>query len=89
MFMDVTNQVYIFINIITLNIQIYTYKTQLDLPRVGLNSHLNSCLACLILFISIPFTPFTPFFTFFDHLNGHAFNFHLLPKQNSLPLFIL
>jgi hypothetical protein len=60
-FMHVTNQVYIFINIINLSIQIYTCKTQLDLPRV----RLNSCLARLIPFIPVPFRPFRPFFPVF------------------------
>ena len=32
-----TYQVYTFINIINLSIQIYPYKTELDLPRVRLN----------------------------------------------------
>jgi len=81
--------VYTFINIINLSIQIYSYKTKLDLPRVRLNSHLNSCLARLILFISVPFRPFRPFFPFFDRLNGQPFNFRLPPKQNSLPPFIV
>ena len=84
--MHVTYQVYTFINIINLNIQIYPYKTELDLPRVRLNSRLNSCLArlnsCLarlMLFISVPFRLFFPFFL--------PFNFRLPPKQNSLPPF--
>ena len=65
---------YTFINIINLSIQIYPYKTELDLPRVCL----NSCLARLILFISVPFRPFRPFFPpFFDRLNGQPFNFRL------------
>ena len=85
--MHVTYQVYTFINIINLSIQIYPYKTKLDLPRVRLNSRLNSCLARLIQFISVPFRPFRPFFLFFDRLNGQPFNFCLLPKQDSLPLF--
>jgi len=80
--MHVTYQVYTFINIINLSIQIYPYKTELDLPRVRLNGRLNNCLARLMLFISVPFMPFFPFF---DHLNGQAFNFRLPPKQNSLP----
>ena len=75
--MHVTYQVYIFINIINLSIQIYPYKTELDLPRVRLNGRLNSCLARLMLFISISFRPFRPFLTFFDRLNGQPFNFHL------------
>ena len=87
--MHVTYQVYTFINIINLSIQIYPYKTELDLPRVRLNSHLNSCLAHLIPFISVPFRPFRPFFLFFDHLNGQPFSFRLPPKQNSLPPFIV
>ena len=82
--MHVTYQVYIFINIINLSIQIYPYKTELDLPRVRLNDRLNSCLAHLMLFISILFRPF---FLFFDRLNGQPFNFRLPPKQNSLPPF--
>ena len=41
-FMHVTDQVYTFINIINLSIQIYPYKTELDLPRVRLNSRLNA-----------------------------------------------
>ena len=82
--MHVTYQVYTFINIINLSIQIYPYKTELDLPRVRLNGRLNSCLARLMLFISIPFRPF---FSFFDRLNGQPFNFHLPLKQNSLPPF--
>ena len=86
-FMHVTYQVYIFINIINLSIQIYPYKTKLDLPRVRLNSRLNSCLARLMLFISVPFRPFRPFFSFFDRLNGQPFNFRLPPKQNTLPPF--
>ena len=85
--MHVTYQVYTFINIINLSIQIYPYKTELDLPRVRLNNRLNSCLAHLILFISVPFRPFRPIFLFFDHLNGQPFNFRLPPKQNSLPPF--
>ena len=72
--MQVTYQVYTFINIINLSIQIYPFKTELDLPRVRLNSRLNSCLARLMLFISVPFRPF------FDRLNGQAFNFRLPPK---------
>ena len=71
--MDVTYQVYTFINIINLSIQIYPYKTELDLPRVRINSCLKSCLARLMLF--------------FYRLNGQPFNFRLPPKQNSLPLF--
>ena len=82
--MHVTYQVYIFINIINLSIQIYPYKTELDLPRVRLNDRLNSCLARSMLFISVPFRPF---FSFFDRLNGQPFNFRLAPKQNSLPPF--
>ena len=82
--MHVTYQVYTFINIINLSIQIYPYKTELDLPRVGLNSRLNNCLARLMLFISVSFRPFRPFF---DRLNGQPFNFRLPPKQNSLPPF--
>ena len=82
--MHVTYQVYTFINIINLSIQIYPYKTELDLPRVRLNGRLNSCLARLMLFISVPFSPF---FLFFDRLNGQPFNFRLPPKQNSLPPF--
>ena len=74
---------YTFINIIiNLSIQIYPYKTELDLSRIRLNSSLNSCLARLMLFISVPFRPFRPFF---DRLNGQPFNFRLPPKQNSLP----
>ena len=46
-------------------IQIYPYKTELDLSRVRLNSRLNNCLARLILFISVPFRPFRPFFPVF------------------------
>ena len=88
--MHVTYQVYIFINIINLSIQIYPYKTELDLPRVCLNSRLNSCLAHLMLFISVPFRPFRPFFLiFFDRLNGQPFNFRLPPKQDSLSSFIV
>ena len=83
--MHVTYQVYTFINIINLSIQIYPYKTKLDLPRV----RLNSCLARLMLFISVPFRPFRPFFPFFNCLNGQPFNFRLPPKQNSLPPFIV
>ena len=75
--MHVTYQVYTFINIINLSIQIYPYKIELDLPRVHLNSRLNSCLARLILFISVPFRPFRPFSPFFDRLNGQPFNFRL------------
>ena len=82
--MHVTYQVYTFINIINLSIQIYPHKTKLDLPRVRLNGRLNSCLARLMLFISVPFRPFFPFF---DRLNGQPFNFRLPPKQNSLPPF--
>ena len=77
--MLVTYQVYTFINIINLSIQIYLYKTELDLPRV----RLNSCLARLMLFISVPFRPFRPFSLFFHRLNGQPFNFRLPPKQNS------
>jgi len=84
--MHVTYQVYTFINIINLSIQIYPYKTELDLPRVRLNNRLNNCLARLIQFISIPFRPFRPFFLFFDRF-GQPFNFRLSPKQNSLPPF--
>ena len=73
--MHVTYQVYTFINIINLSIQIYPYKTELDLPRVRLNSRLNSCLARLIQFISVPFRPFRPFSPFFDRLNSQPFNF--------------
>ena len=88
--MHVTYQVYTFINIINLSIQIYPYKTELDLPRVRLNSRLNSCLARLIQFISVPFRLFRPFFPFFfDRLNGQPFNFRLPPKQNSLPPFTI
>ena len=79
--MHVTYQVYTFINIINLSIQIYPYKTELDLPRVRLNGRLNSCLARLMMFISVPFRPF------FHRLNGQPFNFRLPPKQNSLPPF--
>jgi len=82
--MHVTYQVYTFINIINLSIQIYPYKIELDLPHVRLNGRLNSCLAHLMLFISVPFRPFFPFF---DCLNGQPFNFCLPPKQNSLPSF--
>ena len=82
--MHVTYQVYTFINIINLSIQIYPYKTELDLPRVRLNGRLNKCLACLMLFISVSFRPFSPFFY---RLNGQPFNFCLPPKQNSLPPF--
>ena len=85
--MHVTYQVYTFINIINLSIQIYSYKTELDLPRVRLNGRLDSCLARLILFISVPFRLFRPFSLFFDRLNGQPFNFRLSPKQNSLPPF--
>ena len=77
--MHVTYQVYTFINIINLSIQIYPYKTELDLPCVRLNNRLNRCLAHLIQFISVPFRPF------FDYLNGQPFNFRLPSKQNSLP----
>ena len=87
--MHVTYQVYTFINIINLSIQIYLYKTDLDLPRVRLNGHLNSCLARLMLFISVLFRPFMSFFPFFDRLNGQPFYFRLPPKQNSLPPFIV
>ena len=80
--MHVTYQVYTFINIINLSIQIYSYKTELDLPHVRLNSRLNSCSARLMLF-----RPFRPFFPFFDRLNGQPFNFRLPSKQNSLPPF--
>ena len=66
--MHVTYQMYTFINIINLSVQIYPYKTELDLPRVRLNGRLNSCLARLMLFISVPFRPFRPFFLFFDRL---------------------
>ena len=83
--MHITYQVYIFINIINLSIQIYPYKTKLDLPRVRLNGRLNSCLARLMLFIS----GFRPFFPFFDRLNGQPFNFRLPSKQNSLPPFTI
>ena len=86
-FMHVTYQVYTFINIINLSIQIDPYKTELDLPRICLNGHLNSCLARLMPFISVPFRPFRSFFPFFDRLNGQPFNFCLPPKQNSLPPF--
>ena len=79
--MHVTYQVYTFINIINLSIQIYPYKTELDLPRVRLNSRLNNCLARLMLFISVPFRPFFPFF---DRLNDQPFNFRLPSEQNSL-----
>ena len=82
--MHVTYQVYTFINIINLSIQIYPYKTEQDLPRVRLNGRLNNCLARLIQFISVPFRPFFPFF---DRLNGQPFNFCLPHKQNSLPPF--
>ena len=82
--MHVTYQVYTFINIINLSLQIYPYKTELDLPRVRLNSRLNSCLARLIMFISVPFRLF---FSIFYCLNGQPFNFRLPPKQNSLPPF--
>ena len=51
--MHVTYQVYIYIDIINLRIQIYPYKTELDLPRVRLNDRLNCCLARLMLFISV------------------------------------
>ena len=51
--MHVTYQVYIFINIINLSIQIYPYKTELDLPRVCLNGRLNSCLARLMMFTTV------------------------------------
>ena len=86
--MHVTYQVYTFINIINLSIQIYPYKIELDLPCVRLNGRLNNCLARLMLFISVPFSPFRPFFSFFfDRLNGQPFNFRLPPKQNSLPSF--
>ena len=81
--MHVTYQVYTFINIINLSIQIYPYKTELDLPRVRRNGRLNSCLARLMLFISVLFFPF------FDRLNGQPFNFYLPPKQNSLPPFTI
>jgi len=84
--MHVTYQVYTFINIINLSIQIYPYKTELDLPRVRLNGRLNSRLARLMMFISVPFRPFFPFF---DRLNGQPFNFRLPSKQNSLPLFAI
>ena len=87
--MHVTYQVYTFINIINLSIQIYPYKTELDLPRVRLNSRLNNCLARLMLFIFVPFSPFRPFSCFFYRLNDQPFNFHLPSKQNSLPLFIV
>ena len=84
--MHVTYHVYTFINIINLSIQIYPYKTELNLPRVRLNGRLNNCLARLMLFISVLFRPFFPFF---DRLNGQLFNFRLPPKQNSLPPFIV
>ena len=64
--MHVTYQVYIFINIINLSIQIYLYKTELDLPRVRLNSHLNTCLSRLMLLFSLRLgrlDHFSPFFT--------------------------
>ena len=82
--MHVTYQVYTFINIINLSIQIYPYKIELDLPRVRLNGRLNSCLVRLMLFISVLFRPFFPFF---DRLNGQLFNFRLPHKQNNLLLF--
>ena len=63
--MHITYQVYTFINIINLSIQIYPYKTELDLPRVRLNGRLNSRLARLMLFISVPFRLFKPFFPVF------------------------
>ena len=63
--MHVTYQVYTFINIINLSIQIYPYETELDLPRVRLNSRLNSCLARLMLFISVPFRLLDRFPRFF------------------------
>ena len=85
--MHVTYQVYTFINIINLSMEIYPYKTELDLPRVRLNSRLNNCLARLIKFISVSFRPFRPFSPFFDRLNGQPFNFRLSAKQNSLPSF--
>ena len=81
--MHVTYQMYTFINIINLSIQIYPYKTELDLPHV----YLNSCLARLMLFIFVPFRPFRPFSPFFNRLNSQPFNFRLPPKQNSLPPF--
>ena len=87
--MHVIYQVYTFINIINLSIQIYPYKTKLDLPRVRLNGRLNSCLARLMLFIFVPFRPFRPFFPIFDRLNNQLFNFYLPPKQNSLPPFTI
>ena len=80
--MQVTYQVYIFINIINLSIQIYPYKTELDLAR----ARLNSCLARLMLFISVPFRPFKPFSRFLT-LNGQPLNFRLPHNQNSLPPF--
>ena len=48
-----------------LSIRIYPYKTELDLPRVRLDSRLNNRLAHLMLFISVPFRPFMPFFPVF------------------------
>ena len=83
-YMHVTYQLYRFINIINLSIQIYPYKTELDLPCVRLNGCLNNCLDRLMMFISVPFRPFFPFF---DRLNDQPFNFRLPPKQNSLPPF--
>ena len=86
--MNVTYQVYTFINIINLSIQIYPYKTELDLPRVRLSSRLNNCLARLILFISVPFRPFRPFFPFFDRLiSAYPLNktvYHRLPFSGRL-----
>ena len=84
--MHVIYQVYTFINIINLSIQIYPYKTELDLPQVRLNGRLNSCLARLMLFISVLFRPF---FLFFDHLNGQPFNFRLPPKQQFTTVYRL
>lgn len=49
--------------------QIYSCKTQMDLPGVRLNNH----LARLIPFTSIPIRQFRSF-SFFDCLNGQPFN---------------
>ena len=72
--MHVTYQVYTFINIINLSIQIYPYKTKLDLPRVCLNGRLNSYLTRLMLFISVPFMPFSRFLTVYP-LNKTVYHY--------------
>jgi hypothetical protein len=74
-------------NIINLSIQIYACKTQLDLSGVRLNNHLSSRLGRLKPFTSVVLGRLDRLLPFFDHLNGQPFNFHLPPKQNSLPPF--